>query len=180
MVKAQDLREFFDDPDSNNINSYLDHCRKMGYKILQQEGLIVYGFGFIDDGIPSDILFLPGKIRVGQPFDEFIRERFSDDQTVIYDMIFATLRWRIPNLAVFMESLKHDTAILNLIQKQTIKLSYCKMTFNLFYGNIKSDYPADSKSKDVIILYNKQQFNIKCKQLPDGYGMPVYIEKLNF
>lgn len=41
MANAQDLTKFFNNPKRNNLEEYLNHCKKMGYKVYQEEEFIL-------------------------------------------------------------------------------------------------------------------------------------------
>ncbi|WP_413670207.1 hypothetical protein ACEN9X_09860 [Mucilaginibacter sp. Mucisp86] len=180
-VKAQDLREYFNDPENNNLTSYLNHCKKMGYTVYQKEGLVIYGFGFIDEGVPADVYFLPGKPKEGQPFSEFINEVLSNSESTLYDMIFAPLRMRNPNLGTVIQSMKYDNVSFGPQYKyKSARISFCKITFNLFYGNTTRAYPAKPDISELPIVYNGQIFPVRFRQLPDEWGRPVYFEEQQF
>ncbi|MBB6112205.1 hypothetical protein SAMN05421821_117140 [Mucilaginibacter lappiensis] len=179
-AKAQDLTEFFNAPNRNNLLEYLDHCKKMNYKVYQEEGLVLYGFGLMDDGIPSDVYFLPGKLKKGQTFEAFVKETFSNKENMLYEMIFAPLRMRNPKLAAIIDSMEYDIVGFSPLNKfRSAKISYCRITFNLFYGDTSRTYPASSKISDLMINYRDQEYVIKFRQLPDSWGRPVYFEKLD-
>jgi len=179
--KAQTFTEFLNDPERSDFNSYLEHCKEMGYKVYQVEGIVIYGFGHMDEGIPADIYFLPGKLKEGQPFEAFVKESLLDKQNTIYDMVFGHLRMRNRKLASVIESMKHDTVSFSpLFKYQSAKISYCKITFNLFYGDTSSRFQPDPKVSDLIINFKDQPFTIRCKYLPSEYGLPVYFESLEF
>ena len=180
MAKAQDLNEFFKNPERNNLQEYLDHCKQMDYKVYQKEGLVFYGFGFMDEGIPADVYFLPGKLKAGQTFETFVKEAFSNKENILYEMIFAPLRMRNPRLATVIASMKYDVINFSPLNRfRSAKISYCRITFNLFYGDTTRTYPASPKVSDLMINYSDQEYIVKFREIPDSWGMPVYFEKLD-
>jgi len=180
MAQTYDITEYLKDPINLNVQSYLEYSKKMGYNLVQQEGIIFYGL--IDEDVPGYVYFIPCHLKEGQSFEELVKEKLSDKQTFLYTVVFSPINWLLPDLSKIVASLQYDLASLTSVlnsKSLSCKVSYCKFTFNIDpYSNPL--YTSNGKTTELLINYKGETFRIKEKAFPDENGRSVLFEKMNF